>query len=359
MKKKKGGKEVAFRPQTIIEARYDLDRRQNDILDILLGIVGEGDDTEENTRYEIHIADVKHLYNLQDESNAYSYLQKAVKKFEGAGFRLKEDEGTDIYYPWFSKIKYQKKRGDEGRSKIVLDLHPEVKQMIMSAKQGAFYRIEYPLNLTKKYSKRLYYLLKDKENFNGGTFIISFSELRKMMKVPDSYANGNVKREILDKPYEEINGNTDISFEYDLIYEKLPSGQNSLGAVQFRVKKVKTNRTIVEYETIEKNGESIIATEEEQEIIDVFDCSIKEAKDILRTANANNRTKEQLFEILNYTKKKQVDNKVGYVLTILKNGYNEPTRLSGKQTNSWNNKDLDTTYSQMDFEAFEKQILSN
>ena len=40
-KKKRGGTEVAFRPQTIIEARYDLDRRQNDILDILLGIVGE------------------------------------------------------------------------------------------------------------------------------------------------------------------------------------------------------------------------------------------------------------------------------------------------------------------------------
>ena len=141
-KKKVGGTEIAFRPQTIIEARYDLDRRQNDIIDILLGIVGEGNDTEENTRYEINISDVKHLYNLQDESNAYAYLQKAVKKFEGLGFRLKEDEGTDVFYPWFSKIKYQKKRGDEGRSKIVLDLHPEVKQMIMSAKQGAYYRIE-------------------------------------------------------------------------------------------------------------------------------------------------------------------------------------------------------------------------
>ena len=81
-KKKVGGTEIAFRPQTIIEARYDLDRRQNDIIDILLGIVGEGNDTEENTRYEINISDVKHLYNLQDESNAYSYLQKAVKKFE-------------------------------------------------------------------------------------------------------------------------------------------------------------------------------------------------------------------------------------------------------------------------------------
>ena len=79
----------------------------------------------------------------------------------------------------------------------------------------------------------------------------------------------------------------------------------------------------------------------------------------LRTAKANNRTHEQLFEILTYPLKKKVDNKVGYVLTILKNGYNEPTRLSGKSTNNWNNKDLDTTYSQMDFEAFEKQILSN
>ena len=262
--------------------------------------------------------------------------------------------------PWFSKIKYQKKRGDEGRSKIVLDLHPEVKEMIMSAKQGAYYRIEYPLNLTKKYSKRLYYLLKDKETFNGGVFVVAFDELRKMMKIPDSYANGNVKREILDKPYEEINGNTDIAFEYELIHEKLPSGQTGISAVRFKVTRVKRNRTIVEYETIEQNGESVIATQEEQEVIDLFACSLKEAKDILRTAKANDRTHEQLVEILSYTLKKQVENKVGYALTILKNGYNEPTRLGGNRTGSaWNNRDLDTAYKQMDFADLEKQILSN
>ncbi len=242
----------------------------------------------------------------------------------------------------------------------MLDLHPEVKEMIMSAKQGAYYRIEYPLNLTKKYSKRLYYLLKDKETFNGGVFVIAFDELRRMMKIPESYANGNVKREILDKPYEEINGNTDISFEYELIYERLPSGQQGISAVRFRVKRIKRNRTVVEYETIEKNGESVVATEEEQEVIDILDCSLKEAKDILRTANANDRTHDQLIEILSYTLKKQVENRVGYVLTILKNGYNEPTKLGGKQGgSSWNNKELDTAYSQMNFADLEKQILSN
>lgn len=181
-----------------------------------------------------------------------------------------------------------------------------------------------------------------------------------MMKIPDSYANGNVKREILDKPYKEINeSNIDISFEYDLIYEKLPSGQRGLGGVQFHVKKKNPKKTVVEYETIDINGESIVASEEEQEIMDAFECSIKESKDILRTAKVNNRSKEQLLEILNYTKKKNVDNKVGYVLTILKNGYNEPTRLTGRTNNSWNNSDLDTTYKQMDFAQFEQQILSN
>ena len=226
----------------------------------------------------------------------------------------------------------------------------------MSAKQGAYYRIEYPLNLTKKYSKRLYYLLKDRENFNGGTFVISFAELRKMMKVPDSYANGNVKREILDKPYEEINGNTDISFEYEPIYERLSSGQQSIGAVQFKVKKLKPNRTVVEYETVDQNGEKIVASQEEQEIIDMIACNLKEAKDILRTAKANDCSEEQLKDILKKSKAETITNKVGYVLTLIQNGYK---KTSATGSNSWINHDLNTTYAQMDFEDFEQQILSN
>ena len=203
-------------------------------------------------------------------------------------------------------------------------------------------------------------MLKDKETFNGGVFVISFDELRRMMKIPESYANGNVKREILDKPYQEINGNTDISFEYELINEKLPSGQHSISAVRFKVKRIRRNTTVIEYETIDKNGEAIPTTAEEQEVIDLLDCSPKEAKDILRTAKANGRSHEQMIEILSYTLKKKVDNKVGYALTILKNGYNEPSKLSSeKKSSSWSNAELDTAYSQMNFEDLERQLLSN
>ncbi len=135
---------------------------------------------------------------------------------------------------------------------------------------------------------------------------------------------------------------------------------HSISAVRFKVKRIRRNNTIVEYETIEKNGEAIPTTAEEQEIIDLFDCSPKEAKDILRTANANDRTHEQMIEILTYTLKKKVDNKVGYALTILKNGYNEPTKSSReKKSSTWSNTELDTAYSQMNFADLEKQILSN
>ena len=40
--RKKGGNEVAFRPQSIVEARYNLDRRQNDIMDIQLKRMVDG-----------------------------------------------------------------------------------------------------------------------------------------------------------------------------------------------------------------------------------------------------------------------------------------------------------------------------
>ncbi len=181
-----------------------------------------------------------------------------------------------------------------------------------------------------------------------------------MMKIPESYANGNVKREILEKPHEEINGNTDIAFEYELIQEKLPSGQMGLGAVRFKIKRVKKNRTVVEIvENMDKNGGVVIASDEEQEIIDVFGCSLKEAKDILRTAKANDRTREQLFEVLTRTlQQPAVENKVGYVLTILKNGYNEPTIFSGRRGKGWNNNDL-SSYKQMNMADIEEQILAN
>ena len=57
--KKKGGNEVAFRPQSIVEARYNLDRRQNDIMDIAFGMI---DDQIDKKEYSIRVADVNLMH---------------------------------------------------------------------------------------------------------------------------------------------------------------------------------------------------------------------------------------------------------------------------------------------------------
>jgi len=74
----KKGDCIAVRPNSIIEARYDLTSKQNDILDIILTKIKE-DDNE--FFYEINIDDYKKSYK-KDTSNIYRDLKKAIRAFE-------------------------------------------------------------------------------------------------------------------------------------------------------------------------------------------------------------------------------------------------------------------------------------
>ena len=49
--KKKGGTAVAFRPQDIIDAKFDLDCFGQDILDAVFARVGENEDADDNLTY--------------------------------------------------------------------------------------------------------------------------------------------------------------------------------------------------------------------------------------------------------------------------------------------------------------------
>lgn len=329
MKQKKGGTEIAFRPQNIIEARFDLTNRQNDVLDLLFGMVGTNGDSTENTRYTIYPKDVKKLYDIKNQSHAYEYLIKGVKEFRKkggiGGFQLKIDDNTDVWYAWFTRIAYHKSENEE-KSRIEIDIHPDLKKMIEEAKQGLYYRIGYSLNLDNKFSKRLYYYLKDHLNFKMysnaqvGKFKISFDELYKMLQCPKSYKKPALFRnKVLEIAYREINGNTDINFEYKEINGKTERGQNTVVEIEFIVTPVPKKKDIVEQETCSTN-------EKIHSIINLFSCSEKEAESIYNTAIKNNRSFEELVQYLDYAIKQKPKNKIGYVLSLLKNGLNKPTQ---------------------------------
>lgn len=318
--RKKGGNEVAFRPQSIVEARYNLDRRQNDIMDIAFGMI---DDQVDKKEYSIRVADVKEYYNIEDKSHAYRFLKQAVESLEGKGFKLKKDEDTSIFYPWFSKITYVRAR-DEENSHIDFKMDDDLKRMIVESRRGAYYSIRYAINLSNKYAKRLYYLFQDRKNMyekipdrETGVFTIAIEELLRMLDCPKSYKYTDFKRYVLKPSMEQINGSTDIYFEYEENRGKLKSGQRGIISLTFRVMQLSPNSKVVAdtsfYEITSQHVELRKRGYQDAEV-----------KDILSMAKKFERDDHFIREALDIVEQTKCESKVGLACYFMKNGYNQP-----------------------------------
>ncbi len=317
--RKKGGNEVAFRPQSIVEARYNLDRRQNDIMDIAFGMI---DDQVDKKEYSIRVADVKEYYNIEDKSHAYRFLKQAVESLEGKGFKLKKDEDTSIFYPWFSKITYVRAK-DEENSHIDFKMDDDLKRMIVESRRGAYYSIRYAINLSNKYAKRLYYLFQDRKNWNQknpdmetGVFTIAIEELLRMLDCPKSYKYTDFKRYVIKPSMEQINGSTDIYFEYEENKGKLRSGQKGVLSLTFHVTQLNPNSKIVAdaafYEITSQHVEI-----RKRGYLDA------EVRDILSMAKKHGRDDTYIQEALDVVDHTKCDSRVGLACYFMKNGYNQ------------------------------------
>lgn len=203
------GKHIAVRPNNIVEARYDLTSKQNDILDMVLSEV-QDDDTY---LYELDLDKYKKLYR-KGSTNIYRDLKMAIKEFEGKGFYLtKPSEGKQIFFVWFASIFYS---DDEG--KIVVEVGKQLKDILLKIKGKTFYRIEYPINFTSIYSKRMYYYLKRFED--TGWRHDNLNDLREKMQCPKSYEKyGLFRKNVLEMAQKEINEYSDISFDFEEVKE--------------------------------------------------------------------------------------------------------------------------------------------
>lgn len=329
--RKKGGNEVAFRPQSIVEARYNLDRRQNDIMDIAFGMI---DDQVDKKEYSIRVADVKEYYNIEDKSHAYRFLKQAVESLEGKGFKLKKDEDTSIFYPWFSKITYVRAK-DEENSHIDFKMDDDLKRMIVESRRGAYYSIRYAINLSNKYAKRLYYLFQDRKNWNlknpdmeTGVFTIAIEELLRMLDCPKSYKYTDFKRYVIKPSMEQINGSTDIYFEYEENRGKMKSGQKGVISLTFHVTQLNPNSKVVAdaafYEITSQHLE-----------IRKRGYQDSETKDILSMAKKYNRDEKFVQEALDIVDCTKCDSRVGLACYFMKNGFHQPASKRQAEKNTF------------------------
>jgi len=323
MKGKKGGELICKRPEIIIEARYALTKRQNDILDMVLATI---DDDDNKFRYQIDLSMYGKLYNLKNKSAIYNELKKTVKTFEGKGFaitqKISEKKENRIYFSWFSSIRYL-----DGEARIEIELGQTLKEIMLNSKKACFYQIKYPLNFNSIYSKRLYYNLKSFENSIGnkeGWRIDNLNELRAKLECPKSYNTYyEFKRLVLRKAEEEINGNSDIEFDYEELKIK-----GKVISLKFHIRTNiinKTNETSNIKFAISSNDEVSATTISEspcndlikqvQGICNRHKITDHEASCILSDANNNIGLIKNRYDYL--LTQKKVDNVVGYMRSII------------------------------------------
>lgn len=320
----KKGELIAVRPEKVIEARFALTSRQNDILDMLFTQIQD----DHNVEYSIDINKYKMLYNIKDKNNIYGDLKKAVKSFEGKGFLIVDKEkNEETYYPWFSKIHYKNREG-----KILLKIDSELKTMFLEVKKRIYYHIKYTLNFNCIYSKRFYYYLKSYED--TGWRIDNLDALREKLQCPKSYKKySDFRRFALEPAYGEINNNSDINFKY----EEVKTG-NKITALKFSIKS-----TRCEDIAISGNEDSDITA-----VKNIFSNDITpiEARKILDVANGDIKLIKEKYEISNSQGK--INNIVGWVIKAIKDNYAPQTKQSG--FNDYPQRDYD-------FEDLEKKLL--
>lgn len=344
MRIKKGGELICKRPETIVEARFSLTKKQNDIMDMVFTSITD----DERLEYEIDVSKYAKLYQLKNKSNVYSDCKKATKSFEGKGFRiLNKEKNREDYFPWFSRITYL-----DGESKIQVELGKTLKQLFLDVKRACFYNIEYTLNFKSIYSQRLYYYLKTFED--TGFRVDNLEELKNKLVCPPSYKNyADFKRFVMVPAYEDINGNSDMSFEY----EPIKTGRKVTNLKFY----IKTNKS-----KISKNGlllpiaeNEVSATIEELEeenpikkiMAIMHDSNITplEAKFIIDTANGDLNIIKEKYAISKKVPK--IKNIVGWVIKAIKDDYQNPKSMTKSGAfNEFEQRDYD-------FDKLERQLL--
>lgn len=227
------GKGLTFRTKDIIEARYSLKGKEEDVFDMVLSKL----EYDDNLRYCIEVKEFKEYYF--DISNLYRDIKKTVKGMEGVGAHI-YDEATEseIFYPWFSKIRYVDKQGW-----IEVDMHPEMKEILLEEKKKIFLQMKYKFRLSNEYSKRRYDMVNSFAY--SGWRVDTVDDLCKKLKVPKSYMEkySLFKANVLKKTDEEINRLTDL---------KIVSVEEKEKNKVVRIKTIITKKTNEELEELER-----------------------------------------------------------------------------------------------------------
>ena len=218
----RGNQTIVRKSNDLIQnAMYSLTLSQQKLMLHIFALIKPSD--TELPRYEMSIYEFLKLCGVDPHNGSmYKQVKKNIEDIANAKVQWIRLAGTQkiTMFRWLSSATI-----DEGTGKIVLTLDQSLKPHLIQLKE--FYttmNITYTLPMKSQYSIKIYELCKSYQNLylekkkKGEPLVWSIETLKKQV---DCNASNwaHVRRTVLDKAKSEINGKTDILFDY-AVYEK-------------------------------------------------------------------------------------------------------------------------------------------
>lgn len=328
----------------IMNSSYDLTIEEQRIILTLASTVSPND--EDFKTYKFKISDFAKMSGTNNK-NIYSDVQKLTKGLMKKVFEIQEGK-TLIQSAWLSGAKYE-----EGSGVVELTFNSLLKPYMLRLNElFTRYRLANVLGMKSKYSPRIYEILKANEFKAQKQIEISVEDLRRLLKAEDIYKRHyDFKAKVLLPAQKDLETVSDIVFDFDeikegrevksIVFKIKPNMINvsELNKIEL-IKPIKDDELQVKKDAIERKlgpvreivGEGFT----DKELILIFDAANGEI--------------EMIQAVYIYAKTKKVDNMVGYMLAILKNGFNVPIESIPKKK-----KDFDER--EYDFDALERKLL--
>ncbi len=218
----RGSQTIVRKSNDLIQnAMYSLSLSQQKLMLHIFAMIKPSD--TELPRYEMSIYEFLKLCGVDPHNGSmYKQVKKNIEDIANAKVQWIRLAGTQkiTMFRWLSSATI-----DEGTGKIVLTLDQSLKPHLIQLKE--FYttmNITYTLPMKSQYSLKIYELCKSYQNLyltkkeKGEPLVWNIETLKK--QVDCNAANwAHVRRTVLDKAKSEINGHTDIYFDYE-VFEK-------------------------------------------------------------------------------------------------------------------------------------------
>lgn len=197
----------------ITSGRYDFTACQLDILFMILASLQKDD--EPNKVYAIYVRDIELITGRKWD---YMQLRNATEDMGSRMFSIETENSYEQLW-LFQSVKYQ-----SGKGYFNVKLSEDIRPYLFDLKNNfTVLQLKAALSCSSKYAKRLYALACQWRSI--GIITMTIGELKEMLYLKDPKGKmkeqferiSDFKDKVLDIAKRQINENTDIQFDYELI----------------------------------------------------------------------------------------------------------------------------------------------